>query len=126
DAAILRRMVEIDVQVAVGFEDNVDQRVPRQLLQHVVEETDAGHNVIGARAVEIDAGFDFRLAGGALDAGLPFHCYIALLASPRPRLYQLGNPISIGPGGSQPNRMIHALDLRAVDADIGLWARNRP
>ncbi len=42
DAGILGGVVEIDVQVALGLERDVDQGVARQLLQHVVEEADAG------------------------------------------------------------------------------------
>ena len=33
---------------------DVDQRVARELLEHVVEETDAGRNVVRAGAVEVD------------------------------------------------------------------------
>src|SRR5262245_10639021 len=55
-----------------------------QLLQHVVEEADARCNVVGAGAVEVDAGLDLGLLGGALDAGLPLHVgCLACLAGPK-------------------------------------------
>ena len=80
DAGILGRVVEVDVQVALGLERDVDQGVAGELLQHVVEEADAGRDVIGAGAVEIDGGLDLGLLGGALDGGLPLHGNFALLA----------------------------------------------
>ena len=77
-------MVEIDVQVALGLQRNVDQRMPGQLLKHVVEEADAGRNVVGAGAVEVDGGLDLGLLGGAIDAGLPLHVRcLACLAGPK-------------------------------------------
>jgi hypothetical protein len=60
----------------------------------VIEESNARRNVIGSTAVEVDGGFDLGLLGGALDAGLTLHG-VALLASPNPRLYQLGLATSI-------------------------------
>ena len=41
-AGILGGVVEIDVQIALGPKRDVDQAMARQLLQHVVEEPDAG------------------------------------------------------------------------------------
>jgi hypothetical protein len=66
-------MMEIDVQVALGFQRNVDQRVACELLQHVIEKADAGRDLIRARAVEIDGRLDLGLLGGAIDGGLSLH-----------------------------------------------------
>ena len=63
-------MVEVDVEVAFGPEPYVDERVAGQLLQHVVEESDAGLDLIGALAIEIDDRLDLGLGGLAFDAGL--------------------------------------------------------
>ena len=52
--------------VALGAHRDVDQRVARQLLQHVVEEADAGLHVVAAGAVEIDGDGDSRLGGLAV------------------------------------------------------------
>ena len=98
DAAILRRVVEVDVQVALGLQRDVDQGVAGELLQHVVEEADARGDVVGAGAVEVDGRLDLGLLGGALDGGLPFHGNLALLAGRNPSLYQLDPTVSIGRG----------------------------
>ena len=41
DAAVFGGVVAIDVKVALGGERDVDQRVARQLLEHVIEKADA-------------------------------------------------------------------------------------
>ena len=68
DSAVLGGVVEIDVQVALGLQLDVDQAVARQLLQHVVEKTDAGGHGVVPGAVEIDGRGDLGLLGLALDA----------------------------------------------------------
>ena len=57
----------------LAFERDVDQRMAGELLQHVVEEADAGRDVVGAGAVEIDGGRDLGLLGLARDGRLPLH-----------------------------------------------------
>ena len=42
DADVLDRVVLVDVEVALGLDGDVDQAVAGDLLQHVVEEADAG------------------------------------------------------------------------------------
>jgi hypothetical protein len=63
DAAVLDRMVEINVEVALGAEFDIDQGVARQLLEHVVEKADAGRNVVGSGPVEVEARRDPRFLG---------------------------------------------------------------
>ena len=60
----------IDMQIALGLDLEVDQRMPRELLEHVVQEADAGFDVVAAGAVEIDGSQGFRglAASFALDA----------------------------------------------------------
>jgi hypothetical protein len=65
------RVVVVDVQVALGAQRDVDQAVAAELLQHVVEEADAGVDVVDAGAVEVDGGGDPRLLGRALDERPP-------------------------------------------------------
>ena len=48
DAAVLGGVVGIDVQIAFGLDVEIDQRMARQLLEHVVEEADAGLDGIAA------------------------------------------------------------------------------
>ena len=43
---ILGGVVLVDVQVAVAVQGQVEQAVARQLLEHVVEEADAGADVV--------------------------------------------------------------------------------
>ena len=57
----------VDMQIALGLQRNVDQRMPGELLDHVVEEADPGRDVVGAGAVEIDGGRDRGLLGAAVD-----------------------------------------------------------
>jgi hypothetical protein len=44
DAGVFDRMVIIDMQVALGLDLHVDQGMSRQLVEHMVEEADAGRN----------------------------------------------------------------------------------
>ena len=67
NAGVLDRVVVVDVQVALGLDRHVDQRMARQLLQHVVEEADAGRDVEAAGAVDIDGDRDRGLLGLAAD-----------------------------------------------------------
>jgi hypothetical protein len=45
DADILDRVVVVDVQVALGLDGGVDQRMARDLIEHMVEEADAGRDL---------------------------------------------------------------------------------
>ena len=67
DAGVLDGVVVVDVQVALGLDRHVDQRMARQLLQHMVEEADAGGDVEAAGAVDIDGDRDRGLLGLAAD-----------------------------------------------------------
>ena len=70
DADVLDRVMVVDVSVAQGAHRNVDQRMARELVEHMVEESDPGRNVGNARAVEIEARLDARLLGLARDCAL--------------------------------------------------------
>jgi len=67
DPRVFGRVVQIDVQVALGAELHVDERMLGEALQHVVEKADTRRDVERARAVEIDGGRNVRLARLALD-----------------------------------------------------------
>ena len=71
DAGILGRVVLVDMQIALGLERNVDQRVAGELLDHVVEEADPGRDLVGPGPVEIDGGRDRGLLGLARDGRPP-------------------------------------------------------
>ena len=55
DADVFHRVVAVDVQVALGVDVEVDQAVAGDLVEHVVEEADAGRQLGRAGAVEVDA-----------------------------------------------------------------------
>ena len=55
DADVLDGVVRVDVQVALGLDLEVDHAVPRDLVEHVVEERHAGGELGPAGAVEVDA-----------------------------------------------------------------------
>ena len=77
DADILGGVMMIDVQVALGLDVEVDPRMPRQKVEHVIEEADAGRNRRAAFAVEIDGDLDAGFLGG------PFHGRLTHHSSPR-------------------------------------------
>jgi hypothetical protein len=64
-------VVVVDVQVALGLDGEVDAGMPRQEIEHVVEEADPGRNTRRAGAVEIDRDLDIGFLGLALDGGFP-------------------------------------------------------
>jgi hypothetical protein len=66
-AGVLRRVVEIDVQIALGVQRDVDKAVPRDLLDHVIEKADPSRDLGRADAIEIDPTLDPRFLGVALD-----------------------------------------------------------
>jgi hypothetical protein len=62
-------VVAVDVQVALGLDLEVDQAVAGDLLEHVVEEADAGGKLGRADAVEVDGDPDPGFLGVALHRG---------------------------------------------------------
>ena len=69
DADILGGVVMVDMQIALGLDRDVDARMPRQQIEHVIEEADAGRDLRAAGAVEIDFDLDVGFLGLALDGG---------------------------------------------------------
>src|SRR5258708_34954006 len=56
-----------DVKVANRLHGDVNARMPRQEIEHMVEEADAGRDVGHACPVEVNANLDVGLLGLALD-----------------------------------------------------------
>src|SRR6185295_14547076 len=83
DADVFDRVVAVDVQVALGDDLEVDQPVAGDLVEHVVEEADAGGQLGHARAVEVEGDADLRLGGVAGDIRFAVcaHHRLALKAS---------------------------------------------
>ena len=67
DADVLDGVVLIDVQVALGLQRQVEAAVPREQLQHVVEEADAGADVVAALAVDRQRAADVGLLGAPVE-----------------------------------------------------------
>ncbi len=69
DADVFHRVMTVDVQIALGFDFEIDQAVARNLIEHVIEEADAGRELGGPCAVEVDPHADLRFLRIALDLG---------------------------------------------------------
>jgi hypothetical protein len=59
----------VDVEIAPGLHDEVDQPVAGDLLEHVVEEADAGRELRPPASVEVDGHADLRFPGVANHLG---------------------------------------------------------
>jgi hypothetical protein len=66
---ILGRVMLIDMQIAIHLQRDVDQRVSRQLLDHMIEEADPGRDIIDTRPIEVDGDIDRGFRGLAADGG---------------------------------------------------------
>ena len=85
DADVLGGVVVVDVQVALGLHGDVDARVARQQVEHVIEEADAGRDLGRAGAVEVDRDLDVGFLG------LPLHRALAhAIASSNSRAFYQG------------------------------------
>jgi hypothetical protein len=60
-------VVLIDMQIALGLDRQVDPRVARQKIEHVVEKADAGRNLVLALAIEINLHRNLGFLGFAGD-----------------------------------------------------------
>jgi hypothetical protein len=63
-------MVMINVQIALGFDRDVDARVPREQIEHVVEKANAGRDRRATDAIEIDFDLNVGFLGLSLDGAL--------------------------------------------------------
>ena len=71
DADVLDGVMRVDMQVALGVNVEVDQPVPCNLVEHVVEEGNTGGELALTGAVEIQTHGNLRLQGVTGDFGLP-------------------------------------------------------
>lgn len=69
DADILDGVVVIDVEIAGGVDGEIEEGVFGEEFEHVVEEADAGVDVGGAGAVEVEGEGDVGFAGLAFSGG---------------------------------------------------------
>ena len=69
DADVFDRVVLIDVEVAASFQFEIEAAVVREQFEHVIEEADAGRDLITATAFDGQSdNSDVRLFAGAFDA----------------------------------------------------------
>src|SRR3984885_9007956 len=71
DRRVLNRVVGVDLGVALGADGEAEAAVLAELVEHVVEERDAGLDLDRARAVEVDLDQQLRLLGLADHAAHP-------------------------------------------------------
>jgi hypothetical protein len=76
-------VVRVDLEVALGLHREVEGTVARELVEHVVEERDAGGEARLAAAVEVERHEDLGLLGVALDFGLAHDEFRGLRRGPR-------------------------------------------
>ena len=84
DADVLGGVVAVDVQVARRPNREVEQAVPGERHEHVVEEADPAVDLGRTRAVEIDGERDVGFRGRARDSGDSAHARSTTAASPNP------------------------------------------
>ena len=83
DADILDGVMLVDMQIALGRDLDIHQRMARQLIEHVVEKADAGRNLAVAGAVDRKFDDNVGFFRRALDLSLARH--ILSLADPEQR-----------------------------------------
>ena len=68
DSGVFGGVMLVDMQVADGLHLQVDQRMARQLFEHMIKKADAGRNLINAGAVKIDFDINRRFVCLAADS----------------------------------------------------------
>ena len=71
DADVLGGVVGVDMQIALGFDIEVDQPVARHLVEHVIEKGNTGLEDASPRAIEVDLDANPGFQGIAREFGLP-------------------------------------------------------
>src|SRR5208283_2117205 len=57
----------VDVEVALGFDFEIEETMARETIQHVIEEGNAGGDLAASAAVELERDLHRGLAGLAVD-----------------------------------------------------------
>ncbi len=76
DPGILGGVMKIDVEIALGRDLEIHQAVARQLLEHMVEKSNPGGDLIDPVAVEPDGGGDSGFLGTAKNHGFISYCNV--------------------------------------------------
>ena len=67
DADVFGRMVLVDVQITLGTNGQIEPRVARKAIEHVIEKADARGDVAPPGAIQVEDYFDLALACFAVD-----------------------------------------------------------
>ena len=68
DADVLDGVMGIDIEIAAGVDREIEAAMPRDELEHVIEEAESGLDRVGAAAIEIQAKPNLRLRRPAINA----------------------------------------------------------
>src|SRR2546423_14522740 len=64
-------MVLVHVEIAFGVQGEIERAVAGEKFEHMVEESDAGGDIVGAGAIDVEGGGDVCFGGGARDFRFP-------------------------------------------------------
>lgn len=103
DARVLDRVVIVNVGVALGADRHVNQRVTRQLIEHVVKKADAGLVVVDTGPVEIDLDRDLGFRRVAGDGGLAHGHVLVCLGCLYARVAGFANKLRAARGFASKN-----------------------
>ena len=78
DAHILDRVMIVDMAVALSPNFDIDKGMTRELIEHMVEKTNAGCNVGKTQPIEVEADVDARFVRLACDCALAHGDFEAL------------------------------------------------
>ncbi len=76
DAGVLDGVVLVHVEIAADGEIEIEGAVAGDLLEHVIEETNAGGDAGFSAAVEIEAQADIGFLGFAAQRGFSHNCFL--------------------------------------------------
>lgn len=82
DAAVFRGVMRINVQIALGLQFDIDETVPRDLCEHMVQKSDPRRDRVRAGAVQVNACCDVGLARTTRELCRSAHGQLLLLQPP--------------------------------------------
>ena len=76
---VFHGVVLVHIEIALGSQVEIESAVMREEFQHVIEEADAGRDVIASAAIDRKRGANLRLSGIALDDGFSHRANASLM-----------------------------------------------
>src|SRR5262249_38662941 len=99
DADVLHGVMLIDVEIAAGFDPEIEAAMPCDELEHVIKEPDTGPHLVPSLAVQRNRQGDRRLRGLPLDHRA---AHRTSSSTPTNRLVCLTMPVVIRPQPAHP------------------------